>query len=120
MENTSRRDFIRKTALAATGLSIGGLAFSAKSYARIAGSNERINLAVMGTNSRGAGMARLFQSFDTADVICVCDVDDKALAGHQGSHQRTARQNHRKSIFRTGMAQALWSRTCEPGWEPVV
>ncbi|MDR2809415.1 MAG: Gfo/Idh/MocA family oxidoreductase [Tannerellaceae bacterium] len=80
MENTSRRDFIKKVTATGMGLSLGGLTFSAKSYANIIGANERINVAVMGTNGRGAGMARLFQGFDGANIIYVCDVEEKALA----------------------------------------
>jgi len=76
----SRRDFIRKVAATGVGISLGGLTLSAKSYARVVGANERINVAIMGTNGRGAGMARNFQSFENADVVYVCDVDEKALA----------------------------------------
>ena len=80
MENTSRREFIKKVTATGMGLSLGGLSLNAKTYARIAGANERINIAVMGTNGRGAGMARLFQASAHANVIYVCDVEEKALA----------------------------------------
>ncbi|MDR1919779.1 MAG: Gfo/Idh/MocA family oxidoreductase [Tannerellaceae bacterium] len=80
MENTSRRDFIKKVTATGIGMSLGGLSLSAKSYANIVGANERLNLAVMGTNGRGAGMARSFQSFDNVNISYVCDVDEKALA----------------------------------------
>ena len=79
MENTSRREFIKKVTATGMGLSLGGLTFSAKSYANIIGANERIQVAVMGTNGRGAGMARLFQGIDTANILYVCDVEEKAL-----------------------------------------
>jgi anaerobic selenocysteine-containing dehydrogenase len=54
MEN-NRREFLKKTALAVTALSFGGLlpGFSAKSYRNISGANERINVGVVGVNSRG-------------------------------------------------------------------
>ena len=62
MKNTTtRRGFIKQVAATGVGLTIGGMSFkatSAKSYANIMGSNERVNMAVMGTNGRGAGMAR--------------------------------------------------------------
>ena len=80
MEHTSRRDFIKQTTAAGVGLTLGGLSFSAKSYANIVGANERVNIAVMGTNGRGAGMARSFQSIETANVLYICDVDEKAMA----------------------------------------
>lgn len=58
MKNTTtRRGFIKQVAATGVGLTIGGMSFkatSAKSYANIMGSNERVNMAVMGTNGRGA------------------------------------------------------------------
>ncbi|RHJ86709.1 Gfo/Idh/MocA family protein [Parabacteroides sp. AM08-6] len=80
---TNRREFIKKAAASGIGLSIGGLSFgatSAKSYANIVGANEKINMAVMGTNGRGAGMAKQFAKQKNVDVIIVCDVEEKALA----------------------------------------
>lgn len=53
--------------------------FSAKSYARILGSNERILASVMGVNSRGNALAQNFASQDNCDVIHICDVDQKAI-----------------------------------------
>ena len=51
----SRRDFIKKTALGTTGITLGAssLAFSAKSYNAILGANDRINMAVIGIRGRG-------------------------------------------------------------------
>lgn len=53
MKNTTtRRGFIKQVAATGVGLTIGGMSFkatSAKSYANIMGSNERVNMAVMGT-----------------------------------------------------------------------
>jgi predicted dehydrogenase len=80
MENTSRRNFIKQVGATGIGMTLGGLTFSAKSYANIVGANERINMAVMGTNGRGAGMAQNFQKFPDTNVIYVCDVEEKALA----------------------------------------
>ncbi len=61
-------------------MTLGGMSLSAKSYANVVGANERVNMAVMGTNGRGAGMARNFQSVKDVNMIYVCDVEDKALA----------------------------------------
>lgn len=77
---TTRRDFIKKATIGSIGLAMGNRAFSAKSYANILGANERINMAVMGTNGRGAGMARNFARQKNVVVSYVCDVEDKALA----------------------------------------
>lgn len=51
MEN-SRRTFIRKTALGAAGMTIGGMGMSAKSYSRVIGANDKINLAIIGLGRR--------------------------------------------------------------------
>ncbi|MGV3641685.1 MAG: Gfo/Idh/MocA family oxidoreductase [Adhaeribacter sp.] len=79
MEN-SRRDFIKKTALGAAALSVGGVlpGFSAKSYGNILGANERIMVAAMGVNSRGLALARNFANQPNAQVMYVCDVDSRA------------------------------------------
>lgn len=47
-----RRDFIRKTSLATAGVYLGSLPLSAKSYARIIGANDRVNLGVIGFSDR--------------------------------------------------------------------
>jgi len=55
--NTSRRNFIKKTATAAAGIGLVGSAnaMSAKSYNNIIGSNDRINLAIQGLGRRYGG-----------------------------------------------------------------
>ena len=61
MEN-SRRDFVKKTVLGTTALSVGAIlpGFSAKSYGRIIGSNSKIVVAMMGRFMRVAvqGLAK--------------------------------------------------------------
>ncbi|MBN2273885.1 MAG: Gfo/Idh/MocA family oxidoreductase [Bacteroidales bacterium] len=49
---TTRRDFIRKTTLAATGITLGGLGMKAVSYKRIPGSNDRVRIGVIGFSDR--------------------------------------------------------------------
>ena len=46
----SRREFMGTVAAGAAGLAVSS---SARSYAQIVGANERVNFAVIGTNSRG-------------------------------------------------------------------
>lgn len=48
----SRRDFLKTLAAGTTGLAIGGLGFSAKSYARIMGANDRIAVGIVGFSDR--------------------------------------------------------------------
>ena len=48
---SSRRTFLRN-ATAAAGIAAVSSRFSARSYAQIAGANERVNFGVIGLNSR--------------------------------------------------------------------
>lgn len=48
----SRRDFIKKATLATAGLYAGSAAFSAKSYGRIIGANDRIRVGAVGFSDR--------------------------------------------------------------------
>ena len=79
MEN-NRRDFIKKTALGAAALSFGGVlqGFSARSYGNIMGANGRINVGVMGVNSRGLALATNFAGQKNCQVISISDVDSRA------------------------------------------
>ena len=52
---TQRRDFIKNTLAGTAGIAIGGLGFSAKSYASIKGANERVTMAVIGIRGQGNG-----------------------------------------------------------------
>ena len=80
--SSTRRNFIKKTAATSALFVVGGVLpqFSAKGYARILGSNERINVSMMGVNSRGNALAKNFASQDNCNVIHVCDVDRRAIA----------------------------------------
>jgi predicted dehydrogenase len=51
MQN-SRRDFIKKTAITTAGVYMGANAFSAQSYRRIIGSNDRVKVGVVGFSDR--------------------------------------------------------------------
>ena len=76
----SRRRFIKKAALGASALTLGGVlpGFSAKSYCYIFGANARIMVGMMGVNSRGLALARNFASQANAQVLYVSDVDSRA------------------------------------------
>ena len=73
-EKISRRRFIGTTATGLVGLSAG---YSAKSYGRITGANDRINIAFLGTGARSYGHRRMVQgSCDDKNLhaIAVCDI----------------------------------------------
>lgn len=80
MDNT-RRSFIKKVAAGSSALAIGGVGygFTAESYSRIIGANDRIVMGIMGTNGRGKGMAANFALQKNTEVRYICDVEEKAL-----------------------------------------
>jgi predicted dehydrogenase len=73
----NRREFLDTLAIGAAGLAIRA---NAKSYAQILGSNNRLNFAVIGLNSRGyAHLSALQANKDSACITHVCDVDSKTM-----------------------------------------
>jgi predicted dehydrogenase len=49
---SSRREFIKKTSKASAAVYLGSIGFSAKSYGRILGANDRVNVGVVGFSDR--------------------------------------------------------------------
>lgn len=81
MTNKSRREFIKKSAIATAGISLGSMAMSAKSYGRIAGANERLNIAIIGLGRRlGAYYSPIASEKSNVELLYLCDVME---------HQRT-------------------------------
>src|SRR5277367_3691118 len=73
----TRREFLDTMAMGAAGLTIGS---TAKSYAQIMGSNDRLNFAVIGLNSRAyAHLSSLKANKAQARIAYVCDVDSNIL-----------------------------------------
>lgn len=72
-----RRSFIKKTSLAVTGVVAGVSCTSAKSYSRIIGANDTVNVAVTGLNSRGNGLVGSILKLDKVRINRICDVDTK-------------------------------------------
>ena len=85
MPTNSRRDFIKRTTAASIATSVGGVlpSFSAKAYGRIIGANEKLNVSVMGVNSRGKALAVNFAQQGDCDVLHICDVDSRAIVNCQ-------------------------------------
>jgi predicted dehydrogenase len=74
----SRREFIKRTAMATTGVYLGAMGFSAKSYANIIGANDRVRVGVVGFSDRFRGS--LLPAFLTHhkelnfDMVAVSDI----------------------------------------------
>ena len=73
----TRREFLDALAIGTAGLAVET---TAKSYGRIVGSNDRLNFAVIGLNSRGyAHLDSLKANKAAARISYVCDVDGNVL-----------------------------------------
>ena len=82
----TRREFLDTMAVGAAGLAVGA---TAKSYGQILGSNDRLNFAVIGLNSRAyAHLSALKANKDSARISHVCDVDSNILAKFAQSTQQ--------------------------------
>lgn len=76
---TQRRDFIKKSVLGTTGLTIGAMGFSAKSYAKIIGANDRVRLGICGVNGRGKSHINGFGKLDNVEIAYLVDPDSNVL-----------------------------------------
>ena len=82
-----RRDFIRKLTVGAAGVAIGGIVegMSAKSYSKIIGANDRLNIAIIGLGRRyGEYIEAISRKENNVELLYLCDVmksrREKALA----------------------------------------
>lgn len=74
---STRRDFIKKGALATAGLSF---AMSASSYNSILGANDRINMCFMGLGRRVPGYYPLLQEQYNTKLLYLCDPKQSQVA----------------------------------------
>jgi len=82
----TRREFLDALAVGAAGLA---MRTTAKSYAQILGSNDRLNFAVIGLNGRAyAHLASLKANKSDARIAYVCDVDSNILKKFADSVQQ--------------------------------
>jgi predicted dehydrogenase len=77
---TKRRDFIKQSVLGTAGIAIGGMGFSASSYGSILGSNDRLNVAVIGLRSRGTAHIDewcYLKDSHNIRIVSLCDTDEQ-------------------------------------------
>ncbi len=76
----SRRSFVKRSAAGSAILALNSFpGLSAANYRRISGANNRISVAIIGCNSRGASMAGTFARQPHTEVKYICDVEENAL-----------------------------------------
>lgn len=74
-----RRDFIKKSIMSSAGIAIGGMGLSAKSYNSIIGSNDRINVGIIGIRNQGTVHINAWCALKDSRNIRVktlCDTDE--------------------------------------------
>jgi predicted dehydrogenase len=74
---SDRRSFIRKVAAGAAGAAVGtsSMGMSARSYRRIIGANDRLNIAIAGLGRRlGAYIPPIANRENNVDLVYLCDV----------------------------------------------
>lgn len=77
---TTRRDFLKKSTMAAAGISVSGVAH--KSVAtpivdtkkRIIGTNDKVRVGFIGVGNRGTQLLHLFMEQPDCEVVALCDV----------------------------------------------
>ena len=72
MIKIDRRHFLATTAAT-------GVALAAPRSARAASANEKLVLAIMGTNGRGSDLAKSFATQPNVEIAYICDPDDQAI-----------------------------------------
>src|SRR4051812_13314351 len=74
----SRREFLKKSALASAGVYFGAIGFSAKSYGNILGANDRVRVGVVGFSDRFKNsLLPAFMHLNTElnfDIVAVSDI----------------------------------------------
>ncbi|MDN5291819.1 MAG: hypothetical protein PWQ06_2058, partial [Anaerophaga sp.] len=71
----TRREFLKKTAIGAAGLTFAGMGMTARSYASIMGANDRLNVAIIGLGRRlGAYIPPIAAAESNVRLLYLCDV----------------------------------------------
>ena len=64
-----RRSFLKNTGMGACGVMAG---FSPLSY--LSGTNDKVNIAVIGTGDRGGGLIPVIDSIPNLNLVGCCDI----------------------------------------------
>ncbi len=83
-DSFNRRDFLRLTCAAGAGLGLlsygAGIVRAAAPAVRRVGANEKLTVAVVGTNSRGLAHVECLTGLPGVEIAYICDVDERAVA----------------------------------------
>jgi hypothetical protein len=120
--SNSRRNFIKKSALTTAGIYLGANAFSAKSYRRIIGANDRVRVGVIGFSDRHrSSHAPSFMNHYkdlNFDLVAVSDI--WSVRREQGVAFWKAKMNHdivacrnNEEMYDKKLADAVFISTCD-------
>src|SRR6187401_3185020 len=120
--NNTRRDFIRKSAMTGTATYLGTLGLSAKSYNRIIGANDRVNVGVIGFSDRhkDAHMPSFMNLYKELnfDVVAVSDIwkkrreDGVAIWKEKMGHDIVACRNN-EELYDKKLVDAVFISTAD-------
>jgi predicted dehydrogenase len=120
--SSSRRKFIRQSAQAVAGTYMGSLAFSASSYARIIGANDRVRVGVVGFSDRHkSSHIPPFMQFHkdmNFDIVAVSDIWKKrreegaAFLKDKMGHDITAFRNN-EELYASRSVDAVFISTAD-------
>ncbi len=106
----NRRQFVHGTAAAGAIASLS-LVTSARSYANVIGSNNKLQMAVIGFASRGRALIGAVNGTDNARLMALCDADSNVLADYQPDDQELFRTDDFREVLSRDDIDAIASAT---------
>ncbi|MEP0132734.1 MAG: Gfo/Idh/MocA family oxidoreductase [Eudoraea sp.] len=79
---TTRREFIKKTTVGGTAITLGAFALPGSLNAGILGANDQLQVAVIGVRSRAKALTMGISKSPNVKIIYNCDVDDTIIEAH--------------------------------------
>jgi predicted dehydrogenase len=120
--DSSRRDFLKQTAITSTGMFVGANAFSAKSYGRIIGANDRVRVGVVGFSDRhrGSHIPSFMNHYKELnfDLVAVSDIwkkrreDGSAIWKEKMGHDVVACRNN-EEMYDKKLVDAVFVSTAD-------
>jgi predicted dehydrogenase len=74
-----RRNFVKSTIASAVGMALTDNSFGFAKPSQILGSNERINVAVIGLRGQGLSHINAYKNIPNVNIVALCDVDTAFL-----------------------------------------
>ncbi len=78
----TRRDFIKKTTVGATGLTLVGMGMPSFGLSNVLGANDKLRVAVIGVRSRAKAHVIAIHQDSNTEILYNCDVDEVIINEH--------------------------------------